>query len=223
MARSLGVSLAEAYPQVAALWLQDRNSGLPPEKATPKMQVEVWWRCAAGHEWQENISTRTALPKWKNGDIADCRHCVGYRVSHTYPECGHTAVVTPEAAAKKKPRCWKCYQQWCRQNEPRMKAELSAAAKADAGRAGELLDAGVPLSRDMPAPLAAEWRWWAAKYRQGAIAAEGGDRHGRAAAAVEGGRRAGGGQERGAAGAARRARTPLFARDPQAGHMVETG
>ncbi|MEV5009197.1 hypothetical protein [Streptomyces sp. NPDC055692] len=35
------VSLAEAYPRVT-----------------------VWW-CPAGHERQENISNRTALPKWK--------------------------------------------------------------------------------------------------------------------------------------------------------------
>ncbi|MCZ9342994.1 zinc-ribbon domain-containing protein, partial [Streptomyces sp. TRM76130] len=62
MARSLGVSLAEAYPQVAAMWLQERNGGLTPAKASPKMQVKVWWRCAAGHEWEENISTRTTLP-----------------------------------------------------------------------------------------------------------------------------------------------------------------
>ncbi|GDY59208.1 hypothetical protein SVIO_098310 [Streptomyces violaceusniger] len=101
VARSSGVSLAEAYPQVAAMWLQERNGGLTPEKATPKMQVAMWWRCAAGHEWQENISTRTTLPKWKNGDVAACRECVGYKVSYAYPDCGHIAMVTPEAAAKK--------------------------------------------------------------------------------------------------------------------------
>lgn len=53
VARSFGVSLTDAYPQVAATWLQERNGGLTPEKATPKMQVAVSWRCAAGHEWQE--------------------------------------------------------------------------------------------------------------------------------------------------------------------------
>ncbi|RBM14914.1 hypothetical protein [Streptomyces sp. PT12] len=52
-----------------------------------------------------------------------------------------------------------------------MKAELSAAAKAAAGRPAELLDA-VELPRDLPAPLATEWRWWATKHLQGAIAAE---------------------------------------------------
>ncbi|MGJ5763140.1 zinc-ribbon domain-containing protein [Streptomyces galbus] len=171
MARSLGVSLADAYPQVAAMWLQERNGGLTPEKATPKMQVAVWWRCAAGHEWQENISNRTAMPKWKNGDVAACRECVGYRVSYTYPGCGHTAMVTPEAVAKKRGRCWKCQQAWWQANEKRLKAELSAAAKAAAGRAAELLDA-VPVAADVPAPLLTEWRWWAAKYLQGAIAAE---------------------------------------------------
>ncbi|MGW7488256.1 hypothetical protein [Streptomyces sp. NPDC054786] len=38
-------------------------------------------------------ANRTAMPKWKNGDVAACRECVGYRVSHTFPECGHTATV----------------------------------------------------------------------------------------------------------------------------------
>ncbi|MFB7031851.1 MULTISPECIES: zinc-ribbon domain-containing protein [unclassified Streptomyces] len=171
MARSLGVSLAEAYPQVAAMWFQERNGGLTPEKATPKMTVDVWWRCPAGHQWQERIGNRTSMPKWKNGDVAACRECVGYRVSYTYPECGCTLMVTPESAARKKARCWDCYQQWYRENEPRIKAELSAAAKAAAGRAAELLDA-VPLPEDMPAPLATEWRWWASKHLQGAIAAE---------------------------------------------------
>ncbi|WP_331757115.1 zinc-ribbon domain-containing protein (plasmid) [Streptomyces sp. NBC_01544] len=171
MVRSLGVSLAEAYPQVAATWLQERNGGLTPEKASPKMAVDVWWRCPAGHEWQERIGNRTSMPKWKNGDIAACRECVGYRVSYTYPVCKHTAMVTPGAAARKRDRCWGCQSQWWQENEPRLKAELSAAAKAAAGRAGELLDA-VPLPQDMPAPLATEWRWWASKHLQGAIAAE---------------------------------------------------
>lgn len=171
MARSLGVSLAEAYPQVAAMWLQERNGGLTPAKATPKMQVAVWWRCAAGHEWEENISNRTALPKWKGGDVAACRECVGYKVSYSYPDCGHTAMVTPEAAAKKRGRCWKCQQEWWQANENRLKKELSTAAKAAAGRAGKLLDA-VPVPAGVPEPLVTEWRWWAAKHLQGAIAAE---------------------------------------------------
>ncbi|MCK2145288.1 zinc-ribbon domain-containing protein [Streptomyces diastaticus] len=171
MARSLGVSLAEAYPTVAATWLQERNGGLTPEKATPKMRVAVWWRCPAGHEWEEDIANRTSLRKWKNGDVAACRECVGYRVSYTYPECGHTAMVTPEAAAKKRGRCWNCQQEWWQANEKRLKKELSTAAKAAAGRAGKLLDA-IELPPGLPAPLAAEWRWWAAKHLQGAIAAE---------------------------------------------------
>ncbi|WP_340642879.1 helicase associated domain-containing protein [Streptomyces albidoflavus] len=113
---------------------------------------------------------RTSLPKWKNGDVAAYRKCVGYRVSYTYPDCGHTVKITPEAA-KKHRRCWECQNRWWQENEPRLKAELSAAAKAAAGRAGKLVDT-VALPADMPAPLATEWRWWAAKLLQGAIAAE---------------------------------------------------
>ncbi|MEV6021444.1 hypothetical protein [Streptomyces sp. NPDC051997] len=52
-----------------------------------------------------------------------------------------------------------------------MKAELSAAAKGAAGRAAALLDA-VPVPQDVPVPLVDEWRWWAAKQVQGAIATE---------------------------------------------------
>ncbi len=29
----------------------------------------------------------------RRGDLAACRECVGYRVSHTFPVCGHTARV----------------------------------------------------------------------------------------------------------------------------------
>ncbi|MFI5476505.1 zinc-ribbon domain-containing protein [Streptomyces cacaoi] len=88
-----GVSLVEAYPQVAAMWLQERNGGL-----TPKMQVAVWWRCAAGHEWEERISNRTAMPNGRNGDVAACREHVGYRVSHTLPVCG-----TPLGCGRSRP------------------------------------------------------------------------------------------------------------------------
>ncbi|MFD5516367.1 zinc-ribbon domain-containing protein [Streptomyces sp. NPDC127066] len=171
MARSAGVSLAEAFPQVAATWLQERNGGLTPQKATPKMRVAVWWRCPAGHHWEESISTRTAPAKWKNGDAAACRECVGYRVPYSYPKCGHTAMITSEAASKKRTRCWKCQQTWWQDNEERLKAELSAAAKGAVGRAAALLDA-VPVPQDVPVPLVDEWRWWAAKQVQGAIAAE---------------------------------------------------
>ncbi|MCL3999031.1 hypothetical protein [Streptomyces lavenduligriseus] len=72
-------------------------------------------------------------------------------------------MVTPEAAAKKRGRCWKCQQEWWQANEKHLKKELSTAAKATAGRAGKLLDT-VPVPAVIPAPLAIEWRWWAAKH-----------------------------------------------------------
>jgi hypothetical protein len=61
-----------------------------------------------GRPRPKNISNRTALPKWKKGDVAACRECVGYRVSFIYQVCVHTTMVTPEAAAKEHGRCWKC-------------------------------------------------------------------------------------------------------------------
>ncbi|MEU6479826.1 hypothetical protein ABZ858_23655 [Streptomyces sp. NPDC047017] len=102
----------------------------------------------------------------EGGDVAACRECVAYKVSFTHPDRGHTAWVTPEAAAKKRGRCWKCRQEWWQAIEKRLKKELPAAAKAVAGRAGTLLDA-VPAPAKVPAPLVTEWRWWAAKLPMG--------------------------------------------------------
>ncbi|MEU8780466.1 zinc-ribbon domain-containing protein [Streptomyces sp. NPDC048637] len=39
---------------------------MTPQKATPRMQVAVWWRCAAGHEWEERISA----PRCRSGRTA---------------------------------------------------------------------------------------------------------------------------------------------------------
>uniref|UniRef100_UPI003B21B362 zinc-ribbon domain-containing protein n=1 Tax=Streptomyces antimycoticus TaxID=68175 RepID=UPI003B21B362 len=44
------------YPQVAATWLQERNGGMTPQKATPKMQVDAWWRCPAGYEYLPRLA-----------------------------------------------------------------------------------------------------------------------------------------------------------------------
>jgi hypothetical protein len=163
-------SLAEAYPQVAATWHPERNGTLTPDQVPPKTSRDVWWRCPAGHEWQERIATRTTLPKWKNGDAAACRSCTGWRVKHTYP-CGHSVQITKEKAASlaadPRPRCWDCHQAWW---ESTGRGELSDAAKASAAEAAELIDA-IPVQDGAPEPLVREWRWWAAKHLQGAYGA----------------------------------------------------
>lgn len=160
-------------PEVAATWHFERNaaSGLDPMTVPPSSPIEVWWKCDQGHEWVDRISTRTSLPKWKNGDVAACRECTGYRVRHTYPACGHTVMVTSNAAGKGRQRCWPCQDAWWKANEGRLKAELGAVARGFAGRAREMIDA-VEVEQGAPAPLVAEWRWWAAKHLQGALAAE---------------------------------------------------
>ena len=83
-------------PEVAATWHPERNidSGLDPMTVPPSSPIEVWWRCEQGHEWIDRISTRTSLPKWKNGNVAACRECTGYRVRHTYPGCGGSRRIT---------------------------------------------------------------------------------------------------------------------------------
>lgn len=160
-------------PEVAATWHFERNadSGLDPMTVPPSSPIEVWWKCEQGHEWIDRVSTRTSLPKWKNGDVAACRECTGFRIRHTYPGCGHTEMITTNAAGKGRPRCWPCQNAWWKANEGRLKAELSAAARGFAGRAREMID-DIEVEQAAPAPLVAEWRWWAAKHLQGALAAE---------------------------------------------------
>lgn len=166
-------SLGALMPQVAATWHAERNTdtGLDPMTVPPSSPTEVWWRCPRGHEWVDRISTRTSLPKWKNGDAAACRECTGYRVRHTFPECGHTVMITAESAAKNRPTCADCYSTWWRENADRLKADLGAAARGFADKAQEMI-AAVEVESAAPAPLVAEWRWWAAKHLQGALAAE---------------------------------------------------
>jgi len=166
-----GRPLAEAYPEVAATWHPERNGKLTPDQVPSKVAREVWWRCPAGHEWQERIATRTTLPKWKHGDVAACRHCSGDELvltEYTYPECGHTRRLTKANRDKKPARCWDCIVEW---RETIGKAELANAAKASAPKAADLI-AAVPVQEGTPEPLVREWRWWAAMHLQGAFGRE---------------------------------------------------
>jgi hypothetical protein len=165
-------SLAEVYPEVAATWHPERNGTLTPDQVTSGNSRKAWWRCPAGHEWEEVVSSRrSTIPKWKNGDPAACRECAGFRVPYTHP-CGHMVRITPEKAArlavKPYPRCWDCHIEWW---ETTGRAELSKAAKESAPEAADLI-AAIPVQEGAPEPLAREWRWWAAKYLQGALGRE---------------------------------------------------
>jgi hypothetical protein len=89
-------SLAARYPGVAATWHPDRNGPQTPENTTAKNGFQAWWRCAAGHEWKEGVSTRTALPRWKRGDRAACRLCVGFHVVVNGPTSSSRLVSSDE-------------------------------------------------------------------------------------------------------------------------------
>ena len=85
-------TLAAVFPQVAATWHPTANLPLTPATVASKASVRARWRCAAGHEWDEVVATRMAMPAWKKGDVAACRVCVGYHSIVTF-DCGHTAEV----------------------------------------------------------------------------------------------------------------------------------
>ncbi|WP_331731505.1 zinc-ribbon domain-containing protein [Kitasatospora sp. NBC_01300] len=167
--------LAEVYPALVATWHPGRNGSLTPDRISAKAAFVAWWLCPAGHEWEEKVSARAAMAKWKNGDVAACRQCTGFRVPYTYPGCGCTVKVTAEAAERHRekahPRCFSCHSKWWRENEVKVKAEMSKAAKGAAAKAGKLLDQ-VAVPADVPPPLVTEWRFWAAKTLQGAFGAE---------------------------------------------------
>ncbi|MET9605331.1 zinc-ribbon domain-containing protein [Streptomyces sp. NPDC006512] len=171
MAGRVKVSLAEAYPEVAATWHPTRNRPVTPDQIGTGGGM-MWWSCPAGHEWEETVVSRRSLPKWKRGDIAACRECSGTApFVRTFPGCGCTKKVRPGTREAEHGRCHACRTRDFETNAPRVKEELSKAAKAAAGRAGRLLDT-VAIPDDVPAPLLLEWRWWASKHLQGAIAAE---------------------------------------------------
>lgn len=150
-------SLATVYPSVAATWHPTANQPLTPETVFPKMGKRAVWRCAGGHEWDEVISTRTAMPAWKKGDVAACRVCVGYHSIVTF-DCGHTAEVKTEFSNPDLgcPACRHAAYQSRRAGY----ADRAAAAKLtraeDRNQARELLseiDVG-----DIPAPLLGDWQ-----------------------------------------------------------------
>ena len=65
--------LATLRPDLAAEW-SERNLPLQPDQIKLHANKKVWWRCAAGHEWQARVYSRTS--KRGNG----CPYCNGRRV-----------------------------------------------------------------------------------------------------------------------------------------------
>ncbi|MFC6238031.1 zinc-ribbon domain-containing protein [Longivirga aurantiaca] len=164
MARTMKpeAALAACYPDVAATWHPERNGTRTPADTSSKNSFRAWWRCPAGHEWEEIVATRTGLPGWKGGERAACRVCVGYHVIAPF-DCGHTAEV-PAAFAEPQRGCPSCRKRRWQEAQAEYQARRvanSATAKrayADSGeRAAALLDDCRPPD-DTPAPLVAEWR-----------------------------------------------------------------
>lgn len=58
---SLGESLADVFPNLAAEWHPTKNGGLQPTEVKPYSTKKVWWRCgtSADHEWEAVIGNRS--------------------------------------------------------------------------------------------------------------------------------------------------------------------
>ncbi|MFG2162852.1 zinc-ribbon domain-containing protein [Streptomyces olivaceus] len=53
-------SLLAVSPQIAAQWHPGMNGSVGPGDVVAGSNRRVWWRCARGHEWQAQVSTRVA-------------------------------------------------------------------------------------------------------------------------------------------------------------------
>ena len=51
-------SLGVLFPEVAAEWDNEKNSGVTPFQVTPKSNKSFWWRCANGHSWEAVVANR---------------------------------------------------------------------------------------------------------------------------------------------------------------------
>ena len=60
--------LATTHPEVAALWDEELNEGLTPNRVRAGSNKKVWWRCEKNHTWQAIVNTRANL---KSG----CPYC----------------------------------------------------------------------------------------------------------------------------------------------------
>jgi hypothetical protein len=65
-------NLAIYFPELAAQWNYERNSGKKPEEFSPKSGKKVWWKCPQGHEWEAVVANRS------NGN--GCPICAGRKI-----------------------------------------------------------------------------------------------------------------------------------------------
>lgn len=52
------VSLAKLFPAIAAEWHPERNGEITPEAVDADHQMNAWWRCDRGHEFQASVRSR---------------------------------------------------------------------------------------------------------------------------------------------------------------------
>ena len=151
---------ADLFPDVAATWHPSRNGRLTAGKVGRSWPDKVWWRCPAGHEWQETIASRVALPRWKDGNPAACRDCSGSPVAlvtYTCPQCGVTRRVWRKNALKfaRDGRCGSCTWEAARKRSGDL-WEAAKQASEGAQDAAERISAGIirdHVPPAAPAPL----------------------------------------------------------------------
>lgn len=81
--------LATTMPEVAAEWNYEKNGDLTPRDVKAGSRKKVWWRCAAGHEWEMAVNWR------KIG--CGCPYCSHQRILRGFNDL---ATTMPEVAAE---------------------------------------------------------------------------------------------------------------------------
>lgn len=84
------------HPEVAAQWHPSRNGDLTPDQVTAGSNKRVWWVCAAGHEWESIVHSRTYQG-------SGCRECFTTRLHETRQSQGEKVPLSralPELAAQ---------------------------------------------------------------------------------------------------------------------------
>ena len=85
-----GNSIADTTPQVVSEWHPTKNGDLLPTEVNSSSHSKVWWQCELGHEWQTEVSKRTALGR-------NCPYCSNQKVLPGYNDL---ATHNPELAAE---------------------------------------------------------------------------------------------------------------------------
>jgi hypothetical protein len=68
-----GKSLQDLYPQLSNEWHPINNGDLKPNQVYPNTNIDYWWKCKNGHEWQSRVNNRV------NGN--GCPFCTGRKAS----------------------------------------------------------------------------------------------------------------------------------------------